>query len=269
MFNLNNKTMKKFTLVAALLLVSVFAFAQKPVRFGVYVGGAAPFGQMGEGDELKKIDMAPYSDFSNWALGSEAGKQGYAGTGFNVGFDVTVNLPVKGLGIFGDLDFFYNSNSSYVTDAFENYAQELVKTPGVSELNYALPNFMNIPILFGVNYQYNFNHIVGLFCEAGIGPNFRLISDYEATIKYTGSTPDTKITYTYDSATTLGFKVGVGVMMWDRMSIVADFYSLGSAKINWTEKVEKMPILGDYTNDFKGENAISASELVVRVGYHF
>ena len=264
--------MKKFTLVAVLMLVSVFAFAQKPVKFGVYLGGAAPFGQMGEGDELKKIDVAPYSDFSNWALFSDAGKQGYASTGVNVGFDVTVNLPVEGLGIFGGIDFFYNSNSSYVKDAMENYSREAVKVPGISELNYVLPNFMNIPILFGVSYQHNFNHIVGLFCEAGVGPNFRLISGYEVTTKYTGSQKDTKITYTYDSATTLGFKVGAGVMMWDRMSIVADFYSLGSAKVNGTEKIENLPTLTGYTdikNDFKGENAISASEFVVRVGYHF
>ncbi|MBR4837545.1 MAG: outer membrane beta-barrel protein [Bacteroidales bacterium] len=256
-----------------MLLVSVLAFAQKPVKFGVYVGGAAPFGQMGEGDELKKINVPPYSDLSNWALFSDSGKQGYASTGVNAGFDVTVCLPVEGLGVFGGIDFFYNSNSSYVKDAMENYAQEVVKTPGISELNYVLPNFMNIPILFGVNYQHDFNHIVGLYCEAGVGPNFRLISDHESTLKYTGSNPDMKVTYSYDAATTLGFKVGAGVMMWNRMSIVADFYSLGSAKINGTEKIENMPTLTggytDVTNNFKGENAISASEFVVRVGYHF
>ena len=70
----------------------------------------------------------------------------------------------------------------------------------------------------------------------------------------------------------MGFKVGAGVMMWDKMSIVADFYSLGSAKINGTEKIENLPTITGYTdikNDFKGENAISASEFVVRVGYHF
>ena len=264
--------MKKFTLVAFLMLVSVIAFAQKPVKFGVYVGGVVPFGQMGEGDELKKIDVAPYSDFSNWALFSDKGKQGYASTGVNAGFDVTLILPVEGLGVFGGLDFFYNSNSSYVKDAMENYAHEVVKTPGISELNYVLPNFMNIPILFGLSYQHDFNNIVGIFCEAGVGPNFRLISSYEETTKYTGSQKDTKISYTYDSATTLGFKVGAGVMMWDKMSIVADFYSLGSAKINGTEKIENLPTLTGYTdvkNDFKGENAISASEFVVRVGYHF
>ena len=56
-------------------------------------------------------------------------------------------------------------------------------------------------------------------------------------------------------------------MMWDRMSIVLDYYSLGSAKIKGTAK-------GEYNNttienNFTGKNDISASELVVRVGYHF
>lgn len=261
--------MKKFTFVAFLMLVSVLAFAQKPVRFGVYVGEATPFGQMGEGDEIQTTGVNAFQGLENYALFNENGKQGYAGYGFNMGFDVTVNLPVKGLGVFGGVDFFYNSNSSYIRDAYEELSVYMVAgDPLLAEYSYNLPNFMNIPILFGVNYQYDFNHIVGLFCEAGVGPNFRVISGCEATEKYVGL-PDVKITYNYDTATTLGFKIGAGVMMWNRMSIVADFYSLGSAKINWTEKGENVPILGNYEENFKGKNDISASELVVRVGYHF
>ena len=258
--------MKKFTLVAALLLVSVLAFAQKPVKFGVYVGYAAPFGQMGEGDEIPTSGVNAFQGLEKYALFNEDGKQGYAGMGFDLGFDVTVALPVEGLGVFGGLDFFYNSNSSYIKDAYEAMTTYMVAHSTVSEYNYTLPNFMNIPILFGVNYQHNFNHIVGLFCEAGVGPNFRVISSCETTQKYIGL-PDDKTTLSYDAATTLGFKVGAGVMMWDKMSIVADFYSLGSAKIEGTEKTESDNVSVEH--NFKGKNAISASEFVVRVGYHF
>ena len=72
----------------------------------------------------------------------------------------------------------------------------------------------------------------------------------------------------YDAETTLGFKLGAGVMLWNKMSIGLDYYSLGSAKINGTAKTK----FGDRVvleDKFKGENEIYTGELVVRVGYHF
>ena len=72
----------------------------------------------------------------------------------------------------------------------------------------------------------------------------------------------------YDAATTLGFKLGAGVMLWNKMSIGLDFYALGKAKISGKAEKEE----GDYSvyeRDLKGKNDISSSELVVRVGYHF
>lgn len=278
--------MKKFTLVAALLLISVFAFAQKPVRFGVYLGEATPLGDMGNGT-AKKTTEYPLGDLTKWALDNiKEGTEGYAGIGFNVGFDVTVALPVEGLGVFGGIDFFFNTNNSALNDALDEYARNEVKVLDyVSEVKYTKPHFINIPILFGLNYLHNFNNIVGIWGEAGVGPNFRLISRYEKTTDYNRAMdvmlPDGEIVTciekrtgaTYKSAVTLGFKLGAGVMLWDRMSIGLDYYYLGSAKIEATAIYE----LGgtDYADKVytsktvKGDNAISAGEFAVRVGYHF
>jgi hypothetical protein len=278
--------MKKFTLVTCLVLMSVFAFAQKPVRFGVYLGEATPFGNMGNGT-AKKTTQYPLGDLSKWALDNiKEGTEGYAGMGFNVGFDVTVALPVEGLGVFGGIDFFFNTNNSALRDCLDEYAKNEVKVLDyVSEVKYTKPNFMNIPILFGLNYLHNFNNIVGIWGEAGIGPNFRLISRYEKVREFNTAMsitlPDGEVVTCiqevrgakYKSAVTLGFKLGAGVMLWNRMSIGLDFYYLGSAKIEATGIYE----LGgeDYADKLytsktiKGDNAISASELAVRVGYHF
>lgn len=270
-----NYTMKKFTLVACLMLLGVIAFAQKPVRFGVYLGEATPFGAMGQGDAIKKTPEHIYGDLTHYAMLSEKGDQGYASIGANVGFDVTVALPVEGLGVFGGIDFFINSNKNDVRDCFEDWSHEIVKQENVSSAEFNLPNVMNIPILFGLNYLHNFNNIVGVWGEAGIGPNFRLISDFKFETKYTALvvTPEgdydvTTETYDYDAATTLGFKLGAGVMLWNKMSIGLDYYSLGSSKINANYKVKA----GDRViieDKFKGENDIYTGELVVRVGYHF
>ena len=267
--------MKKFTLVAVLVLVSVFAFAQKPVRFGVYVGGATPMGGMSQGDPIKKTPTYIYGDISNYAMWNEKGTQGYASVGANVGFDVTVALPVEGLGVFGGIDFFINSNKNDIRDYCDDRSNEIIKQEDVSSVDVNLPNVMNIPILFGLNYLHNFNNIVGIWGEAGIGPNFRLISDFKAEKNYAalqldplGNYDQKSETMDYDAETTLGFKLGAGVMLWNKMSIGLDYYSLGSAKINGTAKTK----FGDRVvleEKFKGENEIYTGELVVRVGYHF
>ena len=276
--------MKKFTLITALMLISIFAFAQKPVKFGVYVGEATPLGAMSQGEAKKTLDY-PLGDLSKWALANIDGTEGYAGLGFNVGFDVTVALPVEGLGVFGGIDFFFNTNKYALRNCLDEYARNEVKDNIlISDVNYKKPNFMNIPILFGLNYLHDFNNIVGIWGEAGIGPNFRIISNYEKTTEFSSvinmMLPDGETVQCiqettgidYKSAVTLAFKLGCGVMLWDRMSIGLDFYYLGSAKIEGTRIYE----LGgtDYAykfedKSFKGKNAISGSELVVRVGYHF
>lgn len=277
---------KKFTLVAVLMLVSVFAFAQKPVSYGVYLGGVAPLGAMGQGD-VQKTTTSPLGDLSKWALDNiKDGKYGYASIGFNLGFDVTVALPVEGLGIFGGVDFFYNSNKSALEECLSDYANYEIQTGYyVSDVKTYTPNFMNIPILFGVNYLHNFSDVFGIWCEAGVGPNFRFITKSEKRTEY--STPidvmlpdgeivtiiDKTVGFKYKNAVTLGFKVGAGIMLWDCMSLGIDYYYLGNSKIEATPIYE----LGgtDYADKVyinktvKGDNAISAGELALRIGYHF
>lgn len=261
------------------MFLSVIAFAQKPVRFGVYLGEATPLGNLGQGDAIIKTPDYQYGDISRYAFLFERGTQGYAGVGGNVGFDVTYNLPVKGLGVFGGVDFFVNTNNSDINSYFNDWQKQIEKEIGISSASFNLPNVINIPILFGLNYLYNFNNIIGVWGEAGMGPNFRLITDYTQEIKYTALqvTPDgsyDKETWNcdYKSATTLGFKIGAGAMLWNRMSIGLDFYSLGSAKIEGNYEYKLGVKIVEATtddDDFKTDKAFSSSELVVRVGYHF
>ena len=102
------------------------------------------------------------------------------------------------------------------------------------------------------------------------------MSDYKFETKYTalqtwdpeGDFDVTTETMDYDAVTTLGFKLGGGVMLWNKMSIGLDYYSLGSAEINATYKYkhDDRVIIDE---KFNGKNDIYTGELVVRVGYHF
>lgn len=236
-------------------------------------------GDLGRGDVIKKTVEYPLGDMTKWAMLSQKGTQGYAGIGGNIGFDVTVTLPVEGLGIFGGIDIFANVNNSDIRSYYDDWSKQLEKEIGIKSADFRLPNMINIPILFGVNYLHNFNHIVGIWGEAGIGPNFRLIDNFTTEINYTAlqTDPITGNSYDvvtektkYDSATTLAFKIGGGVMLWNRMSIGLDYYSLGSAKINAKYELKQGKNVVDIAGgNFKGEKAIYSGELVVRVGYHF
>lgn len=254
--------MKKFTFVAFLMLLSVIAFAQRPVRFGVYVNGISPMGDLGAGDKINKNDASP---LCNYALMDEDGSQGYADIGGGFGFDVT--LPIaKGIGVFAGADMFYNSNKSELKDFFEETSQDYVAIPGIKSFSYTLSNFVNIPLFIGMSYILNYENNFTFFAEAATGPNFRFITDYKTETKHDNG-DESKNTIEYNYATTFGFKFGAGVMMWNRMSIVLDYYSLGSAKVSGTDSDK----VGSTTYEYKfdGKKDLYSSELVLRVGYHF
>ncbi len=252
--------MKKFTLVAFLMLFAVSAFAQKTIDFGVYLSGAMPMGDLGAGDRIKNFDYRDY------ALLSEDGRQGYADFGGGIGFDVTFHLP-KGFGILAGFDYFANLNKSEIKDCFDDHRVVVENTSGTS-YKYTLPMIMNIPLYIGVNYTANREKNFTFYAEAATGPNFRLISDFKEELKYDDELID-DVTFTadYKSATTFAFKIGAGVLMWNRMSIVLDYYSLGKAKIEGTGTTKVGSVATD--RSFKGKKAMSSSELVLRVGYHF
>lgn len=251
--------MKKFTFIAFLMLLAVSAFAQKRVGFGVYVSGAMPMGDLGAGDKIK------HYDFTDYALISEDGRQGYAGVGAGLGFDMNVYVA-NGFGVTLGFDIFGNTNKDEIKDAFQDLKDDAEDVPGVS-FEYTLPFITNIPVFLGVNYVLNYDNNFTFTAEAATGPNFRVINKAKTELTYDNDQDDVYYTYDYKTATTFGFKVGAGVLMWQRMSIVLDYYSLGSARVEGTVTGK----IGSVSNDesFKGKKAMSASELVLRVGYHF
>ena len=251
--------MKKFALIAFLMLLTVSAFAQKRVGLGVYVSGAMPMGDLGAGDKIK------HHDFTDYALISEDGRQGYAGIGAGLGVDMNVYVA-KGFGVTLGFDIFGNTNKDEIKDAFQDLKDDAEDVPGVS-FEYTLPFITNIPVFLGVNWVANYDNNFTFTAEAATGPNFRIINDTKTELSYDNDNDDVKYTYDYKAATTFGFKVGAGVLMWQRMSIMMEYYSLGSARVEGTVTGK----IGSVSNDesFKGKKAMSASELVLRVGYHF
>ena len=116
----------------------------------------------------------------------------------------------------------------------------------------------------GVNYTYNFNNKFGLFAEAGLGPNLRIITKYE---RYEESASRrTTTTIEYDPKISLAYQVGAGIELSKRITIGIDYYNLGSAKVKYeyTRKV-KPDGSTDHNNDsFK---RITPTMVMLRVGF--
>ena len=274
---------KKLITLVFLTMLGTFAFAQ--IHVGFYAGVTKPLGDFGKTMSFDNATDLP--NISKWALGSEKGTYGFAKTGINLGFNVTYELAsVEGLSILGGLDFFYNNSN----DDIDNYFQLIQKASVVASIDLAksvtstTPQYMNFPLLFGVDYEHFFTSSFGVFAQAAIGPNFRSITDCKITEEYTLSHESTlggntvayskvESTNEYDMAVTFAIKAGAGIIAWRYVTFGVDYCWLGSAKIKGKQSVK---LDGrDYSSlwfedtHFESDNAFSCSELVFKMGLRF
>jgi hypothetical protein len=195
----------------------------------------------------------PTGDFAD----EKYAPQGGAGTGFALGMKNTWAVNASGLGIFLSADFIYNGVNSEVKDIFDEIEEE------GSEVT--IPHSINIPVLFGFNYLYRADPKLGLWCEAGVGPNFRMISD--ESMVYTEYGYHFSSEETYKMSTSVALQAGTGLMLNDKFSMGLHYYSLGKAKLRY-EYTEKETGYDDYTE--KGSyKARPVNVFMVRLGYKF
>lgn len=254
--------MKKTLLtIAVLALLGMGAAqAQKTTHFTLKVGGNIPTGSFAEAT----------GDYSagpiNWGL-SDKSKKGGAGLGVNVGMQLKFDIPsVKGLGVIVSVDGMYNSLSRDVKGYFDDMVDDLDGT--TSEFAVTLPSYINIPIMVGLGYMYEPTHNLGIFAEAGLGVNIRIISKFEE-YRYVPATNNEVInTTTYNTTGTFAYRIGAGIMLNKKFSIGLDYYGLGIAKADGTTYTEINGVEQSNPQKFKG-GKITPSNLAIRFGISF
>ncbi|MDA9036377.1 hypothetical protein N9H73_04965 [Flavobacteriaceae bacterium] len=190
----------------------------------------------------------PVLDFASNEV-SEYG--GGAAVGLNIGLQYIYPLSESGLGLFGGIDFNYNGLKKDIKDD----VKELYESLGIYSNDYKFFKYINVPITAGLNYTYQADDKIGVFANAGLALNFLKITDMEIVVD--GQT----VTAEVDLANNIGFKIGGGILINQKISISIDYLGLGKHDIEGRAKTSGS------SEDIDGEGKIDL--LTLTLGYKF
>lgn len=248
--------MKKLsTLIIAAILI--FAGSQLFAQTNVYLhlSGVLPNGDFADGE----IDNSSV----DWGLIDED-KDGGAGLGFNAGFKFNIATGINGLRAIITIDGIYNGLNSELREYFADITDE--GEDNYNDFTLTTPKYINIPTMVGANYTYHFNNKFGLFAEAGLGPNLRIITNWNS---YTETdTRKTTTTIEYDPKISLAYQLGAGVELSKRITLGLSYYNLGSAKVKY-ERTVKVKTQGGTTSDSDKKNLkrVTPTMFMLRIGF--
>ena len=194
-------------------------FAQS--TFTLKLGASFPQGKFGEGDE------------NRWGLSSND-KRGGAGTGFSVGGEwVKAVSGVEGLGVLFSVDAIYNGLNSDCKESLDELEEELEEDDSFTDFSLSRPNYINIPMMVGLNYNYVLNGNLSVFGNAGIGANVRIITPpaLEYEVEYSYGRGGSEESYYFTPTVALSWRIGVGMKINDKFSISLEYYALGNSKV--------------------------------------
>lgn len=192
-----------------------------------------------------------------------------AGLGFDAGLKFRFHLPsVKGLGFIATADFFLNMPNDDVKDWKEDYISEMEEYDNVDEFSIAIPHYINIPIMVGLNYEYEIKDNIKFWGEGALGLNIGALTNYKQSI--IGDDFEETMEVSYNTNTSLAFQFGAGFMFNDKYSLGVHYYSLGSQKIKCEAVYEGRE--GSFSDIDEARftfRSINPGMLTIRLGYHF
>jgi opacity protein-like surface antigen len=153
------------------------------------------------------------------------------GLGLNIGGQYLYPISEGGLSLFAGIDLNYNALKKSVRDETE------------SDIDVTYPKFLNIPVSGGLHYTYFLNEKVSLYGKGGPAVSFLKITNEKYS--YGGN----EETYKYDLSTKVGFIVGGGLILNNKLDIALSYWRLGKHEITGetkkngvTEKLDSTPM---------------------------
>lgn len=257
------KKIVKVLALAAMLVMGGQAMAQ--TRGAMFLSASFPLKDYAEFDD--------FTDFALTALDSDADNCG-AGIGFNVGFKWYFNVGVEGLGVMLSLDGIYNGPNPDLKAAYRDLENSYNGHIYNGSFKYnSKPQFINAPLMLGLNYIYHFNPNFGIYVEAGAGGNFRFISSMETVGKSTLLNVETQTTTTqkYDMGFGFAYQAGIGFEVAKNLVIGCSFYDLGKATVKGEQTTRIKTQNLDPTTSTKYQELGKAHPMMImaRIGFSF
>ena len=237
---------KTFSLIALAVMLFMGGQAMAQTRSAIFLGASFPV-----------KNYAVFNDFNDFALTSTDTDDAGAGIGANVGFKWYFNVGVKGLGIMLSADGLYNGPNANLKTAYReketNYDGQFID--GSFKYN-AKPQYINVPIMLGLNYIYYVNTSFGIYAEAGLGGNMRFITKMETLEKGNLSDAVIKVITTqgYDMGFGFAYQAGIGIEVARNFMIGCSFYDLGKTIVKGEGTTYTRTTIGDDASS-KTENS--------------
>lgn len=234
-------------------------------KFSLHIGGSFPLGSYADcQDSPNSLQNGDYII----AWNTKTDKAG-AALGLNLGAKLRFNLPaIKGLGVIVTTDLFFNPSNKEARDFFEDYMTVTWENIGIKKYGINIPKYINIPIMLGVNYEYNVKNNVKIWGEGALGLNIGVITSFKANYSYYDLEFLSEINY--DNQHTFAFQLGVGTLLSEQLSIGLHYYNLGSQEV---EGLSRYTATSDYGAEGDRGNfaldRINPNMLTLRFGYHF
>mgnify|MGYP002623065407 CR=1 FL=1 len=237
-----------------LVLTSLFILSCSMAAIGqnvtmVKLGASFPMGNFGESN----------MDNEKWGL-IDNSKKGGAGTGAVIGLQWQWKAgKMDGLNFICSADVLFNFLNEDVNDFFDDYRDRL--EDNYDDYSLTSPKYLNIPVMAGLNYTLPISDKLTVMGEAGIGANFRKITNMHAHAELGENESDNIAEF--NSALTMAYRIGAGIKFSERYSLHADYYVLGAAKVKGTATMESN--YSSESNTFKA-GTINPTMLTIRLG---
>lgn len=185
---------------------------------------------------------------------------GLANSGIFLGYKLLSPLNSSGLYWTFNLGIMYNNLE-------KGYKEELEEDLEDAK-DYTLQKYINIPMLFGLQYESNITEGMSLFGEAGLGLNILKITNYsyefgdDADIFY-----PIEFLESYKPSAQLGIKIGGGIVLGEKYTISLNYLALGSHKVKYEREESYYDMVVSKEKRF--EKALPVNSLNISFGIRF
>lgn len=253
----------KYFVALLVLLFTVNIHSQSPLKFGIFAGISNPIGDFSDNSITGRLNSDNFMDDG----------PGFAKFGFTGGVEMTYPLGAPGLGWYSSAAFIYNA---FDDGAIKNMYEE----GGWNVKSIDAGNWTTIQLASGLNYVTPLSPTLDFLVLGQLALSF--VNPPSTTVKYDGYLSSDEYDVgteklDLESATSLGFVVGAGLVISKKFNVAVRYIGAGEAEMDATgsdkgsylEYISGDYYYGDYDHTGTGKLKRSISTVLLTLGMTF